>query len=106
DLFDLVEPAVRDMLVDEAHEWAQQTGLPLHPVDSTCAAHLEEWAEAVGIIQAVEMWQTHGRWLREHAGAVSSLVADAIAAGEAIPEDYLAWSSEERRVGQERRSSG
>lgn len=94
DLFDLVEPAVRDMLVDEAHEWAQQTGLPLHPVDSTCAAHLEEWAEAVGIIQAVEMWQTHGRWLREHAGAVSSLVADAIAAGEAIPEDYLEWAQE------------
>ncbi|HLU96626.1 MAG TPA: amidase family protein [Thermobifida alba] len=92
DLFELVESSVRLPLLEEARAWAKRLDLPLHPMESACAAQLEEWAEALGIVQAVEMWQTHGRWLREHREAVSPQVANAIAAGEHMPADYLEWA--------------
>ncbi|WP_457463895.1 amidase family protein [Streptomyces sp. TE5632] len=92
DLFDLVDPALRLPLHDAAHEWADRLAVPLQPRSSTCAAHLEEWAEALGVLQAVEMWQLHGSWLQAHREAVSPLVADAIAAGEGMPAEYLAWA--------------
>ncbi len=92
DLFDLVGPALRLPLQDAAHAWADRLAVPLQPRSSTCAAHLEEWAEALGVLQAVEMWQLHGSWLKTHREAVSPLVADAIAAGEGMPVEYLAWA--------------
>ncbi|EFE64790.1 amidase [Streptomyces sp. NWU49] len=92
DLFDLVDPALRLPLHDAAHAWADRLAVPLQPRSSTCAAHLEEWAEALGVLQAVEMWQLHGSWLQTHREAVSPLVADAIAAGEGMPAEYLAWA--------------
>lgn len=92
DLFDLVDPALRLPLHDAAHAWADRLAVPLQPRSSTCAAHLEEWAEALGVLQAVEMWQLHGSWLQAHREAVSPLVADAIAAGEGMPAEYLAWA--------------
>ncbi|MEU2602684.1 amidase family protein [Streptomyces hirsutus] len=92
DLFDLVDPALRLPLHDAAHAWAHRLAVPLQPRSSTCAAHLEEWAEALGVLQAVEMWQLHGSWLQAHREAVSPLVADAIAAGEGMPAEYLAWA--------------
>lgn len=92
DLFDLVDPALRLPLHDAAHAWADRLAVPLQPRSSTCAAHLEEWAEALGVLQAVEMWQLHGSWLQAHREAVSPPVADAIAAGEGMPAEYLAWA--------------
>ncbi|MFC5675464.1 amidase family protein [Streptomyces incanus] len=92
DLFDLVDPALRPSLHEAAHAWADRLAVPLQPRSSTCAAHLEEWAEALGVLQAVEMWQLHGSWLQAHREAVSPLVADAIAAGEGMPAEYLAWA--------------
>ncbi|MEU3105109.1 amidase family protein [Streptomyces griseoflavus] len=92
DLFDLVDPELRLPLHDAAHAWAERLALPLQPRSSTCGAHLEEWAEALGVLQAAEMWQLHGSWLRRHHEAVSPLVADAIAAGEDMPAEYLAWA--------------
>ncbi|MBL3671106.1 amidase [Streptomyces sp. M2CJ-2] len=92
DLFDLVDPALRLPLHDAAHAWADRLAVPLQPRSSTCAAHLEEWAEALGVLQAVEMWQLHGSWLQAHREAVSPLVADAIAAGEGMPAEYLTWA--------------
>ncbi|MBQ0826012.1 amidase [Streptomyces sp. RG38] len=92
DLFDLADPALRTPLKDAAHAWADRLGVPLRGRSSTCAAHLEEWAQALGVLQAVEMWRLHGSWLRANREAVSPLVADAIAAGEDMPADYLAWA--------------
>ncbi|MFD6323328.1 amidase family protein [Streptomyces sp. NPDC058442] len=97
DLFDLVDPALRLPLHDAAHAWADRLAVPLQPRSSTCAAHLEEWAEALGVLQAVEMWQLHGSWLQAHREAVSPLVADAIAAGEGMPAEYLAWARDTMR---------
>lgn len=92
DLFELVDPALRRPLHDAAHAWADRLAVPLQPRSSTCADRLEEWAEALGVLQAVEMWHLHGSWLQAHHEAVSPLVADAIAAGEGMPADYLAWA--------------
>ncbi|WP_406469329.1 amidase family protein [Streptomyces hirsutus] len=92
DLFALVDPSLRLPLQDAAHAWADRLAVPLQPRESTCAAHLEEWAEAVGVVQAVEMWQVHGSWLQAHPEAVSPAVAHAVAAGENMPAEYLAWA--------------
>ncbi|MFE9920562.1 amidase family protein [Streptomyces sp. NPDC005774] len=92
DLFALADPALRLPLQDAARAWADRLAVPLQPRESTCAAHLEEWAEAVGVIQAVEMWQMHGRWLQTHHEAVSPGVAHAVAAGENMPAEYLTWA--------------
>ncbi|MEF9905011.1 amidase family protein [Streptomyces sp. P9-A2] len=92
DLFDLVDPSLRLPLYDAAHAWADRLAVPLQPRENTCAAHLEEWAEAVGVVQAVEMWQVHGSWLQAHHEAVSPGVAHAVAAGEDMPAEYLAWA--------------
>ncbi|WP_030422642.1 amidase family protein [Streptomyces sp. NRRL F-5065] len=94
DLFDLAHPELRAPLRDAARTWADRLGVPLHASSDTCAAQLEEWAQALGVLQAVEMWDLHGGWLRTHREAVSPLVADAIAAGEDMPADYLAWARE------------
>lgn len=102
DLFDLVDPALRGPLQDAAHPWAKALAVPLRPEDDTCAAQLEEWAEALGVLQAVEMWRLHGGWLRAHREAVSPLVADAVAAGEGMPAEYLAWARD--TVGRARRA--
>lgn len=92
DLFDLVDPALRQPLLDAARAWADRLAVPLQPGSSTCAARLEEWAEALGVLQAAEMWHLHGSWLQAHHEAVSPLVASAVAAGEDMPAEYLAWA--------------
>ncbi|QEV07232.1 amidase family protein [Streptomyces prasinus] len=92
DLFALADPSLRLPLQDAARAWADRLDVPLQPREDTCAAHLEEWAEALGVVQAVEMWQVHGRWLRTHHEAVSPAVAHAVAAGENMPAEYLTWA--------------
>ncbi|WP_079039993.1 amidase family protein [Streptomyces prasinopilosus] len=92
DLFALADPSLRRPLQDAARAWADRLAVPLRTEESTCAAHLEEWAEAVGVVQAAEMWQVHGSWLRRHHEAVSPAVAHAVAAGEDMPAEYLAWA--------------
>ncbi|MCP3769413.1 MULTISPECIES: amidase family protein [unclassified Streptomyces] len=92
DLFALADPSLRLPLQDAARAWADRLAVPLQPREDTCAAHLEEWAEALGVVQAVEMWQVHGSWLRTHHEAVSPAVAHAVAAGENMPAEYLTWA--------------
>jgi Asp-tRNA(Asn)/Glu-tRNA(Gln) amidotransferase A subunit family amidase len=36
---------------------------------------LDEWREAFRVHQAIQAWQAHGRWLRDHPGAVAADVA-------------------------------
>ncbi|MCE4265248.1 amidase family protein [Rhodococcus globerulus] len=92
DLFDLAEPSVRILLQQAARQLANRIGMPLQDATSTFAEHLGTWAEAMGVVQAAEMWQVHGRWLQMHRDAVPPRVATAITTGESIPIDYLVWA--------------
>ncbi|MDV7090509.1 amidase family protein [Rhodococcus opacus] len=92
DLFDLAESSVRMPLQDAARQWANRMGMSLQTEASTFAEHLGTWVEAMGVVQAAEMWQVHGRWLQTHRDAVSPRVALAINTGESVPVDYLVWA--------------
>lgn len=92
DLFDLAEPSVRIPLQEAARRHANRIGMPLQDATSTFAEHLGTWSEAMGVVQAAEMWQVHGRWLQMHRDAASPRVATAITTGESIPIDYLVWA--------------
>ena len=94
DLFDLVSPLLRRPLIDAAQRWADHLERPLRVMENTFAVHVEEWAEALGILQAIEMWDAHGAWMQAHQDVMSPHVAAAITSGADMPADYAAWAQE------------
>ncbi|AXG83098.1 amidase [Streptomyces paludis] len=92
DLFDLADPSLRPRLLESAHAWADSLAVPVRVRENTCASRLDAWAEALGVVQAVEMWQVHGVWVEEHYESVSPSVAETILAGGSMPVEYLAWA--------------
>lgn len=94
DLFGLASPLLRGPLIEAAQRWADQVDIPLRIVETSFATQVEEWAEALGILQAVEMWDTYGAWVQAHLGAVSPRVAAAITSGGEVPAEYATWAQE------------
>nr|AIU93813.1 hypothetical protein LRS1606.379 [Rhodococcus sp. NS1] len=92
DLFDLVDSALQLQIQDATRHWADQMGISLQTKSSTFAIDLGKWTEAMGVIQASEMWRIYGGWLRANPSAVSPRVATALGTGENIPTDYLVWA--------------
>lgn len=82
-----------DAPVREAFEnWLTVSALPVQRVAPGSLA-LESWAEALRVLQAAEIWQQHGTWVRGATPAFAADIDSRFQSAAMIPAGQVAWAA-------------
>ena len=89
DLFDRLEPSLKELLRPLADRVAEATGLSPEPTIVT-TDNLDDWFEIFRIVQGSEIWKQHKDWVTEAKPTFGPGVAERMAAAPAITEENAA----------------
>lgn len=88
DLLQMLDAPVREAF----ERWLTTTALAVQRIAGGTLA-LEQWAEALRILQAAEVWQQHGAWVRRAAPGFATDVGSRFQLAATISAGQVAWAT-------------